>query len=392
MSDKKLRILINTNAPWSTSGYGNQAAELLPLIAKEGYPLACIDFHGLEGGKLNIDGVLHYPKINHVYGSDALVMHGQDFKADVSFTLQDVWVLHPEDLQRVKRFIPIVPIDHEPCPPPVLEKLRFAYRIVTYSKFGQEELKRQGLQSTYIPHTVNTEIFKPFSKEERVKRRQAVGLDPNAFIFGMVAANKDNPPRKSFQEVLDAFKLFLEDNPNSYLYLHTQPDFPGGFPIKQYSQSIGINTRILFPDPYQMSFNIGKTEMASIYNTFDCLLMPSNSEGFGVPAIEAQACGVPAIVNNFTSMPELVIEGKTGFVCDVLYKRYSHLGSYFGIPSTKSIYDCMIKVKDADRDKMGKLARKHIVDNYETKTVFEEKWKPFLEKLEKEVYTDTEKI
>lgn len=380
---KKLRIILNTNAQWSTSGYGQQAAELLPLIRDEGYPLAAIDFFGLEGGKVLLDGVVQYPKINHVYGSDAMVLHARDFQADVTFSLQDIWVLNPQDLSQVKNWVPILPIDHDPVPKVILERLKFAYRIVTYSKFGHKQLQENGLYSTYIPHTVNTEVFKPMNKRQRKKD---AGISPDTFVVGMVAANKDNPPRKSFQEVLDAFKLFLEKVPQAVLYIHTNPQFPGGFPIDQYAEFIGIRDKVLFPDPYQMNFNTSKELMALAYNTFDMLLMPSISEGFGVPAIEAQSCGVPVIVNNFTSMPELVKPGITGEVCEVQSKRYSHLGSYMGIPSTQSIFDCMVKIYEADRVKMSQEARKWIVENYDTKTVFNEKWKPFLAKLEKELH------
>lgn len=380
---KKLRIMLNSNAPWATSGYSNQVAEFLPYWVAAGYQVAMIDFYGLDGGKIMIDGVLHYPKMNHLYGSDAMVHHAKDFKADVVFAFQDQWVLHPDDLKNTTRYIPIVPIDHDPAPPPVLEKLQLAYRIVTYSKFGHKELQRQGLHSTYIPHTVNTEIFKPMDKAER---KRAAGIPEDVFICGMVGANKDNPPRKAFQQVMDAFKEFCKIEQKAMLYIHTNPDFPGGFPIKQYANFIGISDRLIYPDPYQMSLNMDKNAMAHIYNTFDVLLMPSVSEGFGVPAIEAQACGIPVIVNNWTSMPELVINKKTGYVCEHNDPTYSHLGSYVATPSAKSIYNCLVDVRKADRDKMAKAAREHVVKEYDTKTICEKLWIPYLEKLENEIY------
>lgn len=386
---KKLRILFSSNAPWSISGYGNQVAEILPRMQKLGYPIAMVDFYGLEGGKLMLDGVLHYPKMQHVYGSDAIVHHGRDFKADITFTLQDQWVLHPQDLQQVQRWIPIAPIDHEPVTDNVLTNLKMAYRIVTYSKFGQEELKKRGLHSTYIPHTVDTNIFKPMTIEERTRLRLAAGVPTDHFLFGMVAANKENPPRKSFQEVMDAFKRFLERNPKSLLYLHTDPKFPGGFDCEVYANKIGIIKNVLFPDPYQMLYNTDKEGMARIYNNLDCLLCPSVFEGFGVPIIEAQACGVPVIVNNYTSMPELVKHGETGFICDWSYKRFDPFYSYVAIPSVDSLFNCMIDVYKADRVKLGETARTFMVDEYDTEKVFNEMWVPYLQKLEDEVYPST---
>jgi glycosyltransferase involved in cell wall biosynthesis len=218
------------------------------------------------------------------------------------------------------------------------------------------------------------------------QRKQETGLPPDSYLVGMVAANKDNPPRKSFQEALDAFKLFLDRVPKALIYIHSNPEFPGGFNFKQYADFIGIGDRLLMPDFYQMNFNTSKEQMAKIYNTFDVLLLPSISEGFGIPVIEAQSCGVPVIVNNFTAMPELVQRGITGEICDVAYKRFSPQGSYFGIPDVVSIFDCLMKIHRADRGLMKKAARRWIEDNYDTKTVFETSWLPYLEQLEREIY------
>ncbi|MBY0424314.1 MAG: DNA polymerase III subunit alpha, partial [Cytophagales bacterium] len=60
---------------------------------------------------------------------------------------------------------------------------------------------------------------------------------------------------------LDAFKMFLEQVPQAMLYIHTNPDNPGGFPIKEYGRFIGIQDKLLFPDTYQMTFNTNKEGM-----------------------------------------------------------------------------------------------------------------------------------
>ena len=385
----RLRIYLNSNAPWATSGYSMQMAELLPRIEKEGYPTAQGDFFGLQGGKIAVGNVIHYPAINHVYGSDGLVLHARDFKADVVFTLQDIWVLHPNDLQNVNHWIPILPIDQDPAPRNVIDLLKYAYRVIAYSKFGQKALADNGIFSTYIPHTVDTTIYKPMDKKERKK---SAGIAEDCFLFGMVAANKDNPPRKSFQEVMDAFKMFLDIEPKSMLYIHTNPQFPGGFPIDQYANFIGIQDKLVFPDVYQMNFNMKKPDMANIYNTFDCLLAPSASEGFCVPIIEAQACGIPVITNDFTSMKELVVEDKTGYHTELGSKRFVQSGSYWGIPSVKSIFDCMNKIYKKNRLEMGKQARKFTVENYDSDTIFNTLWKPYLSNLETELVPQEKKV
>lgn len=382
---RKLRLITTTNANWAQSGYASISKILYPRIVKEGYPLASVNFYGQEGGTFEMDGVKQYPKMNSAWGDDALFHHQKDFKADIAFTIQDIWTMDYKLLKGLNRFIPIVPIDHCPAPPRVVERLRIAYRIITYSKFGQEQLLNEGLYSTYIPCTVDTSIFRPLGEKEKWK--EAIGIPKDKFVFGMVAANKDNPPRKSFQEVFDAFVEFKKKVPNSALYFHTfMSGLSGGFPLDEYAKYLGIQKDIYYLQPYDLMFHVDQKKMNEIYNAFDCLLAPSTNEGFGIPIIEAQAAGTPVITNNWTSMPELVKDKVTGFVCDILWKRFTPMLAYVAHPSTTSIYNCMIDVHKADRVKMSEEARKWILENFDADLVFKRDWIPFLNKLEKEVY------
>src|SRR5690606_34945867 len=148
------------------------------------------------------------------------------FRADVVITLQDLWVVNPEMLKLIPRWIPIVPVDHDPIPESIYERLKLAYRVISYAPFGYRELKRKGMHSTYIPHTVDTDVFKPLDRKEI---RKQIGIPEDIFLFGMVSANKDNPPRKSFQKVMDAFVRFNKKHPKSGLYFHTLLEQGGGF-------------------------------------------------------------------------------------------------------------------------------------------------------------------
>lgn len=387
MEKKRLRIMLNSNAPWSPSGYGQQVAQFLPLIAKEGYPTACIDFYGLEGGRIELDGVTHYPKIpGDSWGDMAMNVHKDHFKPDVTFTLQDIWTLDPNKIKDFIRWIPIVPIDHEPTPPGILERLKMAYRVVTIAPFGNRQLRDEGINNTLLPHTIDKNIFKIESTERKKEIRKSLGIPEDTFIFGFVAANKDNPPRKGFNYAMEAFAEFNKKYPNSALYFHTLLDQAGGFPIKNYAKTLGIESKIYHTKPYDMLYNMEQKDMSDLYNIFDCYLAPSLNEGFGVPLIEAQACGVPVIATDFTAMRDLV-EG--GFKIKVSSKTYTPLLSYTAIPDTNHLIELMTKVyemKPEERAKLGKKGRDFVVKNYDLEYVFNTYWKPFLEKLEKEIY------
>jgi glycosyltransferase involved in cell wall biosynthesis len=312
-----------------------------------------------------------------------VVNHSQVFKPDIVITLQDIWTLNPDLIRQLNRFCPIVPVDHEPIPPAIYERLKLAYRIISYAPFGERELQRCGMHSTYIPHTVDTNLF---VKSDKSEIRKKIGIPDDVFLFGMVAANKDNPPRKSFQEVLDAFKIFKSRHPKSAIYFHSIMNQPGGFPIDTYAKAIGIQDSVYFIGAYDLLNRVDTTDMPKIYSAFDCFLLPSTNEGFGVPAIEAQSCEVPTIVNDFTALRDLVIDNVTGYKTKVAYKRFTPLNSWIGIPDTNSLVEKMEKVYKTDREKMGKAGRKFVQDNFDIKVVWEKHWLPWLKRVEEEIY------
>jgi len=58
-------------------------------------------------------------------------------------------------------------------------------------------------------------------------------------------------------------------------------------------------------------------EMPALYRQMDILLMPSVREGFGLAVAEAMACGLPVVASNCSAIPELIDDGKGGFLCPV---------------------------------------------------------------------------
>ena len=380
--DRRLRIIWNSNGVNVPSGYGVFQRDLLYRLLKDGWIVAQSAFVGVEGAVTMLDGLPVYPKMQDPFGSDAILAHTRHFKADVTFSMQDVWTLQGEALNQLPHFIPYTPIDQEPVPQGVLDKVRYAYKIITFSKFGHEALEKAGFTSTLIVEGIDTNIFKPMDKAEC---RKFFGLPQDKFIFGQVGANKENPGRKGWQEALEAFKLFHDKHPDSIYFYQTNQPSPSGFPIEMYAQQLGLSNCIFKLDPYLGIWHTGSNEVAKMLNAFDVTLHPSSTEGFGLLSVESQACGTPPIVNNCTSMPELVIDGVSGEICDVGRRWFSPAGGFWYFADVNSLYDKMEKLYRADRKKYGEAGRKNVVDNYNIDTLFTEKWVPYLEDLQTEL-------
>ena len=379
---RELRMIWNYNGVFVPSGYGVEMKDLLYRLLADGWPIAHIAFTGLEGGLMGVNGLTVYPKMGDQWGADAMVFHGKHFRADATFCMQDVWTLNPEYLKQIPYWIPWVPIDQEPVPENVLNALKYAYKIVTFSKFGHDALEKAGLTSTLIIEGTDVEIMKPMNKNEC---KAMLGFKPEQYIVGMVGANKENPPRKGWQQALEGFKLFHDKHPEAIFFYQTNQQHGGGFPIRHFAKTLGIGDAIFSMDEYMATYHSGADVMAKLYNAFDVLLHPSLSEGFGLCAVEAQSCGTPVIVNNTCSMPELVIPGVTGEICDAGEKFFTNALGYFTWPSVPSIADKLEKIYNADRVEMGKRAREHSINNFNIDKIVKEQWTPFLEELQEDI-------
>lgn len=375
----------NSNAPWTQSGYGVELDYLVKRLNADGWKQAVSCFYGLQGQPIEIDGVKMFPQMNNPWGSDAMYFHGKEWGANVYITLQDVWTLDPQFLGQIPNLISWVPVDKEPAPPPVLEKLRFCYKVLSMSRFGKKTLEEAGYSSTLMLEGTDLNSLKPLDKKAC---KRDFKIPENAFVFGMIAANKENPPRKGFQEAMEAFKLFSDRHPEAMLFFTTQQTSPQGFPIAAFAKHLGIGNKCMMMSEYKAAMGMTREDIAKQYNAFDVLLHPSQTEGFGLCIVEAQACGVPVIIQNSQSMPELIIEGKTGWGTKTAYKRFTNDLSFVNVADVQSVYEAMEKAYKAVKEngeQVSKDCRDWVDKNYNIDKLVRDKWIPLLEQLQEEL-------
>jgi glycosyltransferase involved in cell wall biosynthesis len=133
-------------------------------------------------------------------------------------------------------------------------------------------------------------------------------------VVGVNSANKGGQHgynRKAFPEMFLAFGMWAKKRTDAVLYVHTEAKGAmGGIDLRALAKACGIDDdRIVFVDQYAHRLGIPNEVLAAIYSSMDVFLQTSMGEGFGIPAIEAQACGVPAILSDFTAQPELLGDG-----------------------------------------------------------------------------------
>lgn len=307
------RILIHSNAPWVPSGYGKQTQHLTRTLQSLGHEVVVSAFSGLGGSPIDWHGVTVLPGGMLEYGVDVLLPHIGVIKPDLTIALMDVWKLGPiVDGLAEHNMAAWTPVDTYP-----LSKLDEAFfqtssvKPLSMSMFGQRQFAEAGLTALYAPHVVDRNVFTPLDPDVRRDYREALGLD-GRFVIGMCAANNDST-RKGFAETFEAFRRFHKKHSESVLWVHSIAKTPRGLDLAQLAHAIGIEPGSLkVTDTYpQVSGAFDDGLMRDWFGVLDVLSSCSYAEAFGVPLIEAQACGTPVIATNGSAMAESAEHGWT---------------------------------------------------------------------------------
>jgi glycosyltransferase involved in cell wall biosynthesis len=321
-STLKTKILWMSNAAWAPTGYGNQTRLVVPRLKNAGYDMAILAFYGLEGGIIEWEGIRCYPKGIHAYGVDVAGADAAHFGAKFLISLIDAWVIEPQAFPNT-HWVPWFPVDMEPLPRAVERQVKKAYKRIVFSRFAERMVNNAGLDCYYVPHGVDCNQYRPLEMDTC---RDGLKWPKDRFIIGMVAANQGQPSRKAFTQQLEAYSIFKKRHPDAWMYMHT---LKGNSPLGQSRQSVNLieycgylglkvgvlgqcdpnDVDVLFPDEFNLHLGFPQEYMTGIYSAMDVFLLVSMGEGFGIPIVEAQACGCPVIVGDWTAMSELCFSG-----------------------------------------------------------------------------------
>ncbi len=149
-----------------------------------------------------------------------------------------------------------------------------------------------------IPNFIDTKRFRRTNKEH-FKRALCPGGEK------LLVHVSNFRPVKRATEVVRIFHGLREQGLKVRLLL--VGDGPDRVPAEHLARSLGVHDDVRF---------LGKQEpVEEILSIADVFLMPSGSETFGLAALEAMACEVPVVASRIGGLPELVVDGETGFLC-----------------------------------------------------------------------------
>ena len=198
--------------------------------------------------------------------------------------LDMIHYIHPDQIEPLKRGLWRVLFPRS---------LRRARRVIAISESVKRDIVRffpwAGPKVTAVPLGVDRQLFSP-APEGSVR---ASGEPP--FVLGVASP----APHKNVDGLLRAFALAADAVPGLRLRLagmvtRTTEALAG------LAESLGLAGRVEFTG------RVDDAALAELYRQAAVMVFPSRYEGFGLPALEAMACGCPVIASDRASLPEVV--------------------------------------------------------------------------------------
>ena len=365
--------------PELPTGYAQQSREWIDRLATAGWELSISCMAGRESHMSDWRSpsghvIPCYPGTPYEKtGQDLVTANYRHWESELIISLNCSWIFNPE-IFRQMRTIMITPVDIEGMS-------RKDYDVIVNSgatpaavcRWGEAQMRGRGLDPLYLPHGINTAVFRP--PANRKKTRQAKGVD-GKFVVGINAMNHERD-RKNYDVAFDAFAQFHAKHPDSVLFLHTQAILPEGLDLPVMAQELGIFGACHWSDQHQlMTGAVTQEALADWYGTLDVLLMLGN-EGFGLPTVEAQACGTPVIAGDWCTGPELA--GDTGWLVQGQKRINNWHGKFWRTPVTTS---AVAALEDAyeHAGERRKRAREAALA-WDADRIWAEHWEPVFKEL-----------
>ncbi len=174
--------------------------------------------------------------------------------------------------------------------------MRRVLHIITSSAFSQQRISERLHidldRISVIPCAVSTTLAaRPSSLQDEHKIRDQYNL-PELYILALGSIE----PRKNLQGLIKAMQILQPNHPTLRLVLvggragiYGNVDFP--------AEIVGVVQQLGY---------VPNEHLSTIYRSASVFVYPSLYEGFGMPPLEAMACGAPVITSNTTSLPEVV--------------------------------------------------------------------------------------
>lgn len=380
--NKKIKILTLSDHPLSPSGVGTQTKYIIEgMLATGKY-----QFLSLGGAIKHPD---YRPQKTEQWGDDWVIIPVDGYgnhemirsiirteRPDILWFMTDprffgwLWQIENE----IRPNIPMIYYhvwDNYPYPTYNRKFYLSNDHIATISKLTDDIVATvtPEVDRTYVPHAVNTQIFKRLPQEEVTKfKKEQLKIEDDRLLFFW---NNRNARRKQSGSVIWWFSEYLKKvgKDKATLLMHTEPNDPNGQDLNAIMQELGlVNREVLISQQ-----KIPPQNLAFFYNAADATINISDAEGFGLATLESLACETPIIVTKTGGLQDQVRSKNGIFGIEIEPCSRAVIGSQ----EVPFIYEDRISeeqfvsaletfgnIPKETRKMIGQAGRQHVIDNF----------------------------
>ena len=394
MTDKKIKVLTISDHPMLPSGVGIQTRYIIEALLKtEKFEVVSLGgaIKHKDYNPINVEGYDGAWKVIPIdgYGNpEAIRAMLAEYKPDILYFMTDprfygwLWQMEHE----IRPNVPMIYYhvwDNYPYPQYNKPYYDSNDMIVTISKVTSDLVQNVSpdVREKYLPHAVDTEIFKPAETPEEIAKAKEMKLavpdieDKMVFFW-----NNRNARRKQSGTLIYWFKTFLDrvGHDKAILIMHTDVRDSHGQPLDYLLEQTGMNKG-------QVIFSVNKLppeDLSYFYKFADCTINISDAEGFGLATLESLSSATPIVVTMTGGLQEQVTDGEDWFGIGIEPSSRAIIGS-LEVPyiyedriseeDFVSALEKMYNMSPEDREEMGKKGQEYVKKNYNFKD-FESAW------------------
>jgi len=169
------------------------------------------------------------------------------------------------------------------------------------SQFGADECNKVGVPTKYLPISVDLNIWRKRTIDEKNILKEAMGLKDKTIFF----INADGNERKNLSLHYEALGLAIKENPNLFLVVLTRKNSPVSWRLDDLAMQFGVQNNVMVLDREKSQGDVWK-----LYAMSDFIINCTKAEGLGMALLEGMAVGVPVIATNATAMKETLSDGR----------------------------------------------------------------------------------
>lgn len=176
--------------------------------------------------------------------------------------------------------------------------INYCEGIITVSQYSKDDIAKEfnfPRNKIFVTHLAAEKIYTPMSKYKSksiINSKYGINSNYVLYVGGL-------SPRKNILGLIEAFSLITPKNRNNTKLIITGRKGQSYPRYKKRAEELKISNDVIFTDFIPLN------DLPYFYNGAEILVYPSFYEGFGLPPLEAMACGTPVIASNITSIPEV---------------------------------------------------------------------------------------